>query len=160
MIEYYESNIKQAKDKNPRIRKIAMMTIIVLLLQVVLPTLTMINEDLFNVGVMASTTEQYNIGTAQELWDFAEEVNGGNTFDGIIVNLTADIDLECDENNQWIPIGKAEGDIINVPQFYFRGTFEGNNHYIKGIYIESNEKAIGLFGVIYRRNCKKFNNKR
>ena len=144
MIEYYESNIKQAKDKNPRIRKIAMMTIIVLLLQVVLPTVTMINEDLFNVGVMASTNEQYNIGTAQELWDFATEVNGGNTFSGITVNLTADIALDCDSDNQWIPIGTY---IQNTTvECGFNGIFEGNGHSISGIYIDTEEDYQGLFG--------------
>ena len=149
MIEYYESNIKKVKEKNPRIRRTAMTTIVVLLLQIILPTLTMINEDLFNVGVMASTTEEYNIGTAQELWDFAAEVNGGNTFSGITVNLTADINLGCDENNQWIPIGyKEDQSVLNSPSIYFAGTFEGNNHYIEGVYIDTEKDVQGLFGLV------------
>ena len=144
MIEYYKSNIKQAKEKNPRIRKIAMMTIVVLLLQVVLPTLTMINEDFFNIGVMASTTEEYNISTAQELWNFAEEVNGGNTFSGTTVNLTADITLDCDSDNQWIPIGTyIENTTVECG---FNGIFEGNGYAISGIYIDTEESYQGLFG--------------
>ena len=141
MIKQNKANIKLTREKNS-IRQIAVMTIIILLLQFVLPTLTIINEDFFNASVIASTTEEYNISTAQELWDFAAEVNGGNTFNGITVNITADIDLGCDENNQWVPIGDYSSDSTNS----FEGIFDGQSHSISGIYIDTDKKYQGLFG--------------
>ncbi len=61
----------------------------------------------------------------------------------------ADIDLECDENNKstwWIPIWND----IN----YFSGIFEGNNHEITNLYINSTKEnsyitlSAGFFGTI------------
>ena len=40
---------------------------------------------------------------AEDLKKFASEVNSGNSFAGKTVYLMADIDLKCDENNQWVP---------------------------------------------------------
>ena len=78
----------------------------------------------------------YQIATAEELWDFAELVNGGKTDASAI--LTADIDL----NNQlWDPIGNSSRP--------YRGTFNGNGHTISGLTInDSTADYQGLFGYV------------
>lgn len=91
--------------------------------------------------VAEEDVERY-INTAQDLWDFAEEVNSGNTFDGVTVYLTADIDLGCTEEKQWIPIGKY----ISTKQSGFNGVFDGQQHSITGIYIDTEDSYQGLFG--------------
>ena len=63
------------------------------------------------------------------------------------IYLMNDLDLGArfDENGkltlgvEWVPVGK---DITNT----LLGTFEGNNHYIKGVYVNSNTKFCGIFG--------------
>ena len=97
---------------------------------------------------MAYDEKEYYINTAQDLWDFAKEVSEGNDFEGVTVYLTADIELECNENNKWIPIGNSiEETSSTVSSGKFKGTLEGNNHYIKGLYVETNSNA-GLFGYV------------
>ena len=63
------------------------------------------------------------------------------------IYLMNDLDLGArfDENGkltlgvEWVPVGK---DITNK----LLGTFEGNNHYIKGVYVNSDTKFCGIFG--------------
>lgn len=97
-----------------------------------------------------SESSPYEIGTAAELYWFAQEVNGGNA--GINAVLTANITvnsgvLKADGSlayntnafDAWTPIG-SEG----TP---YRGTFDGNNHTISGLYFNDEHSAYaGLFG--------------
>lgn len=94
------------------------------------------------------TDNNYLIGTATELKWFADYVNKGNNT--INAKLTKDIDLStvCGSNNtgSWIPIGK------NGPQRY-KGTFDGDGHVIKNLYIYTEETSsenvyLGLFADI------------
>jgi len=83
--------------------------------------------------------EEYHITNKDELKNIQELVTLGTyDFSNSIIYLENDIDLECNENNQWIPIGT----IYNT----FKGTFEGNGHKITGLYINSEENYQGLFG--------------
>ena len=90
----------------------------------------------------------YQIGTGAELAWFANAVNNktsGTVFSAI---LTADIDLGYHE---WMPIG-------NTATGSFTGTFDGNGHTVKGLYISqrnthSDYNYYGLFGII-RSNSK------
>lgn len=75
--------------------------------------------------------------TLEELAGFAKLVNSGNDFDGKIINLCTDIQLN---SNAWMPIG------INR-ECSFKGVFNGNNHVIYGLNIYDYDYA-GLFGVI------------
>ncbi|MBP3361863.1 MAG: CotH kinase family protein [Clostridia bacterium] len=79
------------------------------------------------------------IGTPEELIDFRNSINKGEQLDGI---LTADIDLSgvCGaEIGSWQPIGTSAN--------AFAGTFNGNGHVIKGLYISSDStEYAGLFG--------------
>ena len=79
------------------------------------------------------------IYTLEDLIKFAQEVNNGKTFEDKTIKLMNDIDLQGNENNQWVPIGNDSN--------YFAGTFKGNNHTIKNVYIkDSNKEKLALFG--------------
>ncbi len=140
-------------------KRMSLMLAVILILQMILPMLTIICESVLTLKSVAYDGTKYYINTAQDMWEFATKVNSGDTFEGVTVYLNHDIDLGCNESKQWVPIGIGEGDIINVPHYFFSGTFEGNNHYIKGIYIDSDKETIGLFGVVNRNN-KQLNYKR
>jgi len=134
-------------------RKVPLMIVAILLLQIILPMVSIIFESSLTLISRAEGDAQRNINTAQDLWDFAAEVNNGNTFEGITVNLTANIDLGCSEDNQWIPIGDYSSNSVNV----FKGTFDGKNHIISGIYIEKINDYQGLFGVNHEGTIKNVN---
>lgn len=81
-----------------------------------------------------SQNEEYYISNAEELKMFAEEVNNGNNFEGIKVLLTKDINLNCDEENQWIPIGNCNVDAGNKAsetddKNSFKGEFDRKQSY-------------------------------
>lgn len=73
----------------------------------------------------------YQIGTAEELLWFAQEVNGGNT--GISGVLTADIDMSAVAN--WPGIGTATN--------MFAGSFDGQGHTVT-----FTDADWGLFGYV------------
>ncbi|MFR9523477.1 MAG: GLUG motif-containing protein [Rikenellaceae bacterium] len=65
-------------------------------------------------------------------------------FKGNYINLTQDIDLKCDADDQWSPIGIS----YTAP---FSGNFNGCGHEISGIYIDSFTMSaiyLGLFGYV------------
>ena len=73
----------------------------------------------------------YEIATAGQLKWFADEVNSGKP--ELNARLTADIDLSgvCSAAAPWTPIG----DHANNQDY--RGTFDGQNHKITGLYLEN-----------------------
>ncbi len=73
----------------------------------------------------------YEIATAGQLKWFADEVNSGKP--ELNARLTADIDLSgvCSAAAPWTPIG----DQANGKDY--RGTFDGQNHKITGLYLEN-----------------------
>lgn len=78
----------------------------------------------------------YQIGNAQDLEDFSNMVASGNG--GISAVLTADIDMTGVTHQ---PIGT-----VSSP---FRGTFDGQEHYIMNMTIDLPEQEyVGLFGVL------------
>ena len=68
------------------------------------------------------------ISTLEELTDFRERVNAGESFAGKTVLLAADIDLS---GERWIPIGTDE-----TP---FAGKFNGGNHKIENMSVTTDE---------------------
>ncbi len=129
-------------------RKIFKKLFIMILFQLLLLIITL----LFNNNTIKAATEtKYYINNEQELKEFAEDVNNGNTYEGSIVYLTKDIKLTCNETNQWIPIGSCNVDNGNFAQNtadkkVFAGIFDGKGYTISGIYIDSNQNYVGLFG--------------
>ena len=90
----------------------------------------------------------YEIATAAQLKWFADEVNGGKP--ELNARLTDDIDLSsvCSKRSPWTPIGDQASN-----QDY-RGTFDGGNHKITGLYLENtgafnsvSSYYTGLFGL-------------
>ena len=103
----------------------------------------------------------YHITKASELAWVAQQVNNGETFEGKTISLDASLDLggRYDKDGkklgtEWIPIGKRISKETVTP---FKGTFEGNNNVISGIYINKStdkiaddysNRFLGLFGYI------------
>ena len=93
-------------------------------------------------GGTGTREDPYKIATLEELKAFRDSVNDGESYQGMYIMLTADIDLE---NKEWKPIG-TEG----KP---FRGTFDGSGNTISNLYIEKgfdntvSNSYVGLFGL-------------
>ena len=93
----------------------------------------------------------YLIGTAAELYGFAEIVNNGNT--SANAKLTADIvvnenvlDANGEANTgdfvQWTPIGNDDNSKT------YSGTFDGQGHTISGLYVSGNGWYVGFVGQV------------
>jgi hypothetical protein len=91
-------------------------------------------------------TDPYTINTPAQLAWLAQVVNiGDTTFNNKYYKLTADLDLSeygenFNEGGGWVPIG--------FPTNTFRGIFDGNNHIITGLYINTTLSRVGLFGGV------------
>ena len=96
-------------------------------------------------------SEKYEISNAGQLYWFAEQVNSGNAS----VNAVLTTDIVVNEGNlatydgtspntwmTWTPIGNATSRRV------YSGTFDGQGHIISGLYVNSNEDCIGLFGAV------------
>ncbi len=77
---------------------------------------------------------------------FADQVDGGNTFEGKTVVLDTDIDLSgvTRANGVWTPIGGIEGSHYTIN---FRGVFDGAGHSVKNFSV-NHHQAAGLFGYM------------
>lgn len=82
--------------------------------------------------------EDLTITTFEELKEFADSVNGGNTYEGKLIRLNVNVFLGG-ENSPWTPIGTSKNP--------FKGTFDGDHHVISGLYIASGSN-VGFFGYV------------
>ncbi len=96
--------------------------------------------------VAVSIPNSFEIATYEELVAFAELVNAGDTCQGKVITLTADIDLN---NQEWTPIGNSTNK--------FQGIFDGNGHTISNLKINSTSSYIGLFGYTINGEIKNLN---
>ena len=103
--------------------------------------------DTYQPAVDSNSDGYYEIGNAGQLFWFAQQVNveGNREIKGV---LTADIDLE---NRPWTPIGETGENNKN-----FRGVFDGQNHTIKGLYVEGGRAGLGFFGEVRTGTVKNF----
>ena len=107
------------------------------------------------LGKVISEENMLKISTADELKAFRDTVNSGNTYEGWYVYLTNDITLDI--TKEWEPIGyypmesTTPTDEDNKP---FKGIFDGDNHTIEGININTTDKVQGLFGVVVSGTIK------
>ena len=94
----------------------------------------------------------YEISNAAQLKYFAESVNAGETtYNGATIKLAADIDLQ---NEPWTPIGFNPNDEAGNENYY-TGTFDGNGHTIKNLYIDVKDKGgVGFFGALHNATIK------
>ncbi len=88
----------------------------------------------------------YEISNAGQLFWFANYINTVDRTANAV--LTADIDLE---NRPWTPIGET-----NEAKNNFRGIFDGQNHTIKGLYVEGGRAGLGFFGEVRTGTVKNF----
>ena len=103
-------------------------------------------EDIKITG-LGTNERPYELDTVEKLKVFRDIVNGTNqtqNTDACAV-LTADIDLDSEA---WTPIGNSSSK--------FTGTFDGQGHIIKDLFIDPNSTAQGLFGWIQGGTIKNF----
>ena len=108
-----------------------------------------LNADLWDgtvatefAGGSGSETDPYLIATSAQLAYLAQKVNGGETYEGKYFHQTEDFALD---DKDWTPIGT-----FSKP---FKGNFDGNNHEIFGLKVETTSYA-GLFGYINSGSVK------
>lgn len=92
-------------------------------------------------GGKGTSDNPYQIATAVQLAYLADQVNGGNSYDGIHFQLTNDIDLN---NHDWIVIGGSFSS-------HFKGSFDGKGYTISNLgtkEMKHYDSPIGLFGAV------------
>ena len=103
----------------------------------------------------ADESKNWHIYTPEEMKYFEEFVNGKLTeeekegleiTDSTIVYLEKDIDMGARQENGVLTAGTTWDPIGVDKAGKFTGTFEGNNHTIKGIYVKKDGNFAGLFG--------------
>ena len=92
-------------------------------------------EQLEEIDKIIRGEADFEISNKQEMEEFRDMVNGGETFEGKLVRVVADIDLESEE---WTPIGNY----VENQELKFKGTFDGQNHIIKGIKIDTDKEYV------------------
>ena len=95
----------------------------------------------------------HEISTKEDLENFRDNVDNGNTYKNEIVRLTSDINLQGnaeDSSTWWDPIGSADKDIN------FEGIFDGNGFSVSGMYNEEsgNIEFTAFFGKIHNATVK------
>ena len=108
------------------------------LLSVMLAILMVISLMLTTASAEGVVTE---IGTYAELLEFAGKVNAGTDYTGQTISLTANINLNGSASSQWTPIGSTSAN-------KFKGTFDGQNHVISGLYMNVTTSNQGFFGYV------------
>ena len=106
-----------------------------------------ITTDRIEKGTKSTANKMENTETEKYIYDardleiFRDSVNAGNDYKGQTVYLMQDIDLSeicTEELGTWEPIGTAETK--------FAGTFDGQYHVIKNLYINTKEhQTLGFF---------------
>ncbi len=92
-------------------------------------------------------TGVYEIYTAEGLKEFAEKISDGENT--INIKLMCDIDLNGSASNPWTPIG------YGGEKFYgYAGIFDGANHTISGLYVDTTTQSAALFGGIWGATIK------
>lgn len=106
--------------------------------------------------------DPYLIENGAQLAYLANLVNDGNSYYAsccyklsrdIVLNDTADFDswAQSAPAHKWLPIGYSDSSDDHA---YFTGTFDGDDHTISGLYIETQGDYAGLFGVVRNGTVK------
>lgn len=107
--------------------------------------------------IQAEENSTLLISNLAELEAFRDSVNGGNTYEGKTVLLTADIDLPIvamenwTSKDNWTPIGTYTGNSDDPNNRPFAGTFDGDGHKISKLTIIDYNTQLsyqGLFGYV------------
>lgn len=98
----------------------------------------------YDISWYDDAEDSFSISTPAQLAGVAYLVKNGRTFEGKIVALTGNIDLD---GFKWDPIGK-----VNLQQV-FKGVFDGGGyeiHNLRSEVISTGEAYSGFFGAIYQ----------
>ena len=89
--------------------------------------------------------DPYQIGSAAALAEFRDKVNGGERDADAVLIANIDLSEICsdEKDTSWTPIGNAQ----TVSGKTYKGSFDGQGHSVKNLYIAGSETA-GLFGYI------------
>lgn len=139
-----------------------MKKIIIIAMLILTSTMAMTQTSVWHGGrtiwTHGSGTEDdpFLIETADNLAFLGYVVNKGYSTSGMHFLLTTDIDLNGSEDQPWIPIGLGDryfsedgcnrGE-VRVVSSSFHGHFDGGEHSISNIYVNSEDMVGGLFGV-------------
>jgi len=105
---------------------------------------TLADESWYN-----ETDSKFVISSADELYGLVDLVKKGTDFTGKVIVLGNDITINdgtvskwkedsFKKLRKWTPIGTIE--------YPFTGIFDGDGHTISGIYVDSSDDGVGLFG--------------
>lgn len=135
----------------------------IILMLVLVSTMAMAQTSVWHGGrtvwTHGSGTEDdpFLIESADNLAYLSYVVGKGFDTSGLHFLLTTDIDLNGSEDQPWIPIGLRDryfsedgcdrGTVNGAPGATFHGHFDGGEHSISNIYINSESGNCGLFGV-------------
>ena len=90
-------------------------------------------------------SDPYIIESAGQLAYLAETVNNGTDYYDKYIKLSNDIELNDYNAKYWI-LNAVEWTAIGTSSKSFRGTFDGSEHTVSGIYIDTSDNGQGLFG--------------
>ena len=96
------------------------------------------DEGNYDTAWYDAALSSFTLNTPAELAGLARLVNNGNNFLGRTVKAGGDIVLS---QHYWTAIGDGNNS--------FRGTFDGQDYKIIGLYLDTTERSQGLFGVNY-----------
>ncbi len=110
------------------------------------PATLVTNENYESFYLKADYVGYYAISNAGQLFWYANYINTVDRTANAV--LTADVDLE---NRPWTPIGSTGENSNN-----FRGIFDGQNYFIRGLYVEGDRAGLGFFGEVRTGTVKNF----
>ena len=128
-------------------RKTALLLMLLIVVaNIPISMVTALGEPMWSGGIDTSwysdSGTQFTINTPEEFAGFSALAAQDKTFAGKTVRLGADIYLNEGNFTQWMVTGKANK---WTPIKKFSGTFDGQNHTINGLYIDSGAGVQGLF---------------
>ena len=119
---------------------------------------SLVLNEINHINALCDNETTFCISTKEQLINLANEVNAGDNKAGKTYYLENDLDLGgkfdsegnmLEGSTNWTPIGDYETSIA------FSGTFDGDGHIIRNLYINSSETYPTLFGYIYNGTIRK-----
>ena len=108
------------------------------------PVLQWAAEMDFDASWYDETATSYTLETKEDVYGFAYLSSLGVEFAGKTIELAATVDLNEGTVAEWKANSYADLKMW-TPIENFAGTFNGNNHSIKGVYVNETEQGAGLF---------------